>query len=87
MPSKEGFLHGYVDATSYGMSVGSTVLFPPRVRGCYPTRLLSAALSSVSSTGTWMLRVSMKRDVFTISFLLAYADAIAPIPAPYLGHL
>ena len=23
-----------------------------------------------------MLRVSMKRDVFTISFLLAYADAI-----------
>ena len=40
----------------------------------------------VSSTGTRILRVSMKRAVLTISFLLGYADAtVLPLLPPVRG--
>ena len=54
----------------------SKEVFPPRVRGCYKSESLRVSERIVSSSGARMLRVSMKRDVFTISLLLAYADAI-----------
>ena len=50
--------------------------FPPQVRGCYLAYSFHWLEHPISSSGARMLRVSMKRDVFTISFLLAYADAI-----------
>ena len=74
-----------MDATCSTSTHLQRAQFPPQVRGCYVGAGHYNCSVPVSSSGARMLRVSMKRAVFKMSFPLGYADVtVIDLPVSFI---